>query len=442
MNTPIFDFVKRYSESGTERMHMPGHKGEGALGIEQLDLTEIDGADSLYEANGIIKQSENNASLLFGCGTFYSTEGSSQCIRAMLFLALLHAKEYGKKPLIAAGRNAHKAFIGAAALCGLDIEWLYGHSGSYLSCDIDTGELESILRKNGPAAVYITSPDYLGGMTDIQAIADVCHRHSTLLIVDNAHGAYLRFLPASQHPIDLGADMCCSSAHKTLPVLTGGAYLHISANMPQLYANAKNALAIFGSTSPSYLILESLDLANKYIADGYKEELADFTLKVKDLKSRLLSKGYTLYGDEPLKITVSTKAYGYEGKELAILLEKRGIVCEFADNDFIVFMLTPKSSIERLEGALFSVEKKRPINIIPPAFAKCEKVMTVREAAFSPCETVPVDESLGRVLAAATVGCPPAVPIVVSGERIDKHAIECFKYYGITKCVVIKNADA
>ncbi|MBQ7895950.1 MAG: amino acid decarboxylase, partial [Oscillospiraceae bacterium] len=107
MNTPICSFVKAYSEKQALRLHMPGHKGQGALGIESLDITEIDGADSLYEASGIIAQSESNASELFGFPTYYSTEGSSQCIRAMLYLALLRAKQQGKKPVIAAARNVH-----------------------------------------------------------------------------------------------------------------------------------------------------------------------------------------------------------------------------------------------------------------------------------------------------------------------------------------------
>ena len=102
--------------------------------------------------------------------------------------------------------------------------------------------------------MYVTSPDYLGGMQDVAALAEVCHRYGTLLAVDNAHGAYLRFLRPSRHPLDLGADLCCDSAHKTLSVLTGGAYLHIARTAPtSLAENAKEALALFGSTSPSYL---------------------------------------------------------------------------------------------------------------------------------------------------------------------------------------------
>ena len=129
METPICNFVRKYAESEAIRLHMPGHKGKNILGLEALDITEIDGADSLYEANGIIRQSEENAGRLFGCPTFYSTEGSSQCIRAMLYLAMLHAKEQGKRPVIAAGRNAHKTFLTGAAApeSGLSREWTAWH---------------------------------------------------------------------------------------------------------------------------------------------------------------------------------------------------------------------------------------------------------------------------------------------------------------------------
>ncbi|MBQ6893166.1 MAG: aminotransferase class V-fold PLP-dependent enzyme [Clostridia bacterium] len=440
MNTPIFDFVKEYAKSGSVRLHMPGHKGASILGCEALDITEIDGADSLYEASGIIKESENNASLLFGCDTFYSTEGSSQCIRAMLYLALLQAKKAKKKPLVLASRNAHKVLLSAAAMLDFDIEWLHG-GDTYLSCDIGAKDVESAILRYSPAAVYLTSPDYLGNTLDIEKISEVCKKHNVLLLVDNAHGAYLRFLENSQFPTDLGADMCCSSAHKTLPVLTGGAYLHIADS--GISENAKNALALFGSTSPSYLILQSLDLANKYIDNGYKEKLCMFANEVRRLKDALIKSGYRLIGNEPLKIAVAAKEYGYCGSELAAILKEKGFVCEFCDNDFTVLMLTPENGgINEIKAAMLAIPKRKPLYSAPPVFHKCERIMSVREAAFAENETVNICDALGRVLAVSTVGCPPAVPIVMCGERIDEKAIECFKYYGITKCIVVKNADA
>ena len=443
MDTPICDFVSCYAKSGTLRMHMPGHKGSARLGMEHLDITEIDGADSLYEAEGIIRRSEENAGRLFGARTFYSTEGSSQCIRAMLYLAQLHARESGRKPLIAAGRNAHKTFMSAAALLDLQVEWLYPKEGqTYLTCALPADQLETQIRQCSelPAAVYITSPDYLGNRADIAAIAEVCRRYGMLLLVDNAHGAYLKFLEKSIHPMDLWADMCCDSAHKTLPVLTGGAYLHIAPSAPACLARqAKNALALFGSTSPSYLILQSLDAANVYL-EGHRRRLKAFVPEAAALKERLQAHGYGLTGDEPLKITIQAKPYGWTGSEMAQALRENGIECEFADPDVLVLMLTPETGRDglcRLEQALLGVERKPPLNDAPPPVCRCERVMSIREAMLSPAREVCAAKSVGRVLASTSVGCPPAVPIVICGERIDGAAAEAFAYYGVKTCMVV-----
>ena len=437
MNTPICDFVNRYRDENALRLHMPGHKGQGSMGIENLDITEIPGADSLYEASGIIRESEENASRLFGCPTFYSTEGSSQCIRAMVQLAMLDGKAKGKRPLIAAGRNAHRAFMTAAALLDTDVVWLAGEGDSYLSCRVTPEALEALFARCQPTAVYITSPDYLGQMADIAALAAVTHRHGALLLVDNAHGAYLRFLEKSLHPMDLGADLCCDSAHKTLPVLTGGAYLHTT---PALAEGVKEALALFGSTSPSYLIMRSLDGCNRYLAEGYREKLRGFARQVAALKARLEGMGYCLYGAEPMKLTLCAKPCGYRGTELAALLEEKGIVCEFADPDHLVLMLTPEvgEQLARLENALLAIPRLAAMEEEPPAFGECERVMSIREAMLLPKCRVPVEEAVGRVLADPSVGCPPAVPIAVCGQCIDENAAAAFRYYGITHCAVVK----
>ena len=444
MTTPVCDFVRSYAAKNPLRLHMPGHKGVSLLGFEDMDITEIDGADSLYEAEGIIAESEANASALFGCDTFYSTEGSSQCIRAMLFLACM-SEENAQKPLVLAGRNAHKTFLSAAALLDFDTQWLYGeNSSSYLSCDISAEYLEKAIAsaERKPAAVYITSPDYLGNTADIKSLAAVCHSHGVLLLVDNAHGAYLKFLLQSQHPVDLGADMCCDSAHKTLPVLTGGAYLHIAPSVREkLSPLAKNALAMFGSTSPSYIIMQSLDMANKYIADGYSHKLSQCCERVSGVKKLLEDNGFELSGNEPLKITIAAKAYGYTGKELADILKEKDIVCEFSDPDFIVFMFTPETTEEQLgcfEETVCGIPRREAVKTVPPRFSRPKAAMPVRKAAFSPSEEIPVKDAVGRVLAAATVGCPPAVPIVVCGEVIDSTSVSCFEYYGTEKCRVVK----
>ena len=423
---------------------MPGHKGTSFLGMEHLDITEIDGADSLYEASGIIAKSEANASHLFGCKTLYSTEGSSQCIRAMLYLVQLYARQNASRPRIAAGRNVHKTFLTAAALLDLEVDWLYPKDNAgYLSCPLTAEDVSDYLHhvKEKPAAVYLTNPDYLGNLVDIGAIAEVCRQNGVLLAVDNAHGAYLKFLPQSQHPMDLGADLSCDSAHKTLPVLTGGAYLHIGKECAEAFGTqAKNAMAIFGSTSPSYLILQSLDRANAYL-DTYREKLAPFLKQVNSLKEKLRGFGYSLSGNEPLKITLAAKAYGYSGTALAEVLIRQGLVPEFADSDYLVLMVTPETGVEgleRLERLLLQIPRREAIGDQAPSLRPAVQAMSIREAMLSGSEVVPVSESLGRILAVPTVGCPPAVPIVACGERIDSHAIACFDYYGISECCVVK----
>lgn len=434
MKTPIYDFVTQYAESDTVRMHMPGHKGKSD--IECLDITEVTGADSLYHAEGIIAESEANASELFGVPTYYSTEGSSHAIRAMLYL--VSRGHTGVK--ILAARNVHRSFISAAAMLGLDVEWL--SCGDYLSESLTPEELCERLRKMSelPCAVYVTSPDYLGGMLNIKGLSEVAHSFGLPLLVDAAHGSYLRFLENSLFPTDLGADMCASSAHKTLPVLTGGAYLHIREGLNIPREIAKSALALFGSTSPSYLILSSLDRANATLAGDYHRDLSTTIDKLNFLKLDLARHGYTLYGDEPMKLTVKAKAFGYYGYELSRLLRKAKVEVEFSDPDFVVMMPSPSSDsdIMRLREALLKIPKKEAILTPPPAVSLPPRAMSVREAVMSLSEVVPLEDALGRVCAIDTVSCPPAVPVIVPGEVVDEGVIEVANYHGIKTLTTIK----
>lgn len=438
MNTPVADFVQRYAKAGTARLHMPGHKGRCFLGCEPWDITEIHGADALYEAEGILAESEQNAAALFGSQrTCYSTEGSSQCIRAMLYLAVAASGSH----TVVAARNVHRAFVSAAALLDLEIRWLWPEeSRSLCGCPISPAQLEETLHSlpEPPAAVYLTSPDYLGGMAEIPALAQVCHQHGTLLLVDNAHGAYLRFLQPSLHPLDLGADLCCDSAHKTLPVLTGGAYLHLSPTAPaQLASLAKSALGLFGSTSPSYLTLASLDLCNRYLAEGYPQRLAEAVKRLAKLRERLTAAGWRVEPSDPLRVTVAAPR-GVTGQELAGQLRRQGAECEYADRDFLVLMATPENTPEELAQAAAALGQC-PGEANPPQLplARGERACSIRQAAFAPRETVDAAHSLGRVCGLPTVGCPPAIPIAVSGERITPEALALFAYYGIEQVEVL-----
>lgn len=441
MKTPIVSFLKSYQEKSPVRMHMPGHKGAGILGFEGMDLTEIYGADELFAAEGIIKESEQNASNLFGCPTYYSTQGSTLCIQTMCTILCQDAKSKGKKPKILAGRNAHRSFIHAAALLDFEIEWLYGNS-DYLSCKIHAEDLEKAIIESLPTAVYLTNPDYLGNLLDIKSLASVCKKHNVLLAIDNAHGAYLRFLKDSLYPIDLGADLCCDSAHKTLPVLTGGAYLHLSDSLNQVWKNdVKHFMEYFSSTSPSYLIMASLDAANEVLDTTFKSSLFECIQRVDGLKNTLVQHGYTILSGEPMKITISTKEFGYTGNEIANLLMECDIYPEFYDSDYIVLMPSPyntKDDLKRLETCLCGIEGKPILVNKPPKLEQSKKAMNVRQALFSSSITLDVSKSLGQVCSSVTVSCPPAILPVIPGEVISESSIEVMKYYGIETIRVVK----
>ena len=471
MTTPIVDFVRRYAESGTSRLHMPGHKGQNLLGFEALDITEINGADELYEPEGIIAESEANATRLFGTQhTYYSTEGSSQCIRAMLFLALQAAPQTGHRPVLLAARNAHKALLYAAALLDFDIQWLWasgGDAGALCSCPVTAGQLQAALQQlaqqgKKPFGVYVTSPDYLGGMQDIAALAGVCRAADVPLLVDNAHGAYLRFLPEQLlHPIALGAAMCCDSGHKTLPVVTGGAYLHLGVNAPvQDEAAVRGALALFGSTSPSYLILQSLDRCNRALAEGYPLRLMQCCGYLTRLRRQLNELAaakhapvpFALGGprQEPLKVTLDAAALGLTGTELAGQLRKDRVECEYADPRYVVLMFTPENppqDFERVRAAAARILQSIPAEIpVPENTAgefdalerQAQQCCTIRQAVFAPQERLPVSRAEGRICAMPTVSCPPAIPIAVSGERITPAAVELMRRYHIAEVAVIR----
>jgi len=441
ITTPICDFVRAYAAGNPVRLHMPGHKGVGPLGVEALDITEIDGADELYAPEGIIAESEANASALFGASTFYAAGGSSMTIRAMLLLALECTGGVAGATVLA-GRNAHRAFISAAALLGFDVAWLWPARGAtYHSCDVTAPDVEAALEELGGRcrAVYLTSPDYLGHTQDIAAIAGACHRHGALLLVDGAHGAYLRFLRPSRHPMDLGADLCCDSAHKTLPALTGAAYLHVGSGLGIDARRVKAALALFGSSSPSWLILQSLDACNPTL-ETLPDRLAAFLPELEALKERLTRHGYALTGDEPMKLTIQAREYGATGDALAAALRERNIHSEFHDPDFLTLMPTPAnagSDLRRLEDALLAIPRRVPLPQTAPPFRAPARALSIRQAAFAPRETLPVEQCAGRVLAESALSCPPCVPIAVCGEVIDADTVGRLRFYGIRACAVV-----
>jgi arginine/lysine/ornithine decarboxylase len=412
---------------------MPGHKGH----LNAHDITEIKNADSLFEASGIIAEAEQNASKIYHTkATYFSTAGSTLAIQAMLFIA----KKDNRK--IYAVRNVHRSFLNACVLLDLSVNWIYpNYQNTIISGTVDVSTIEDTLSKDtSPKALYITSPDYYGMVADIKSIAEICHKHNTILLVDNAHGTILNFLDVNLHPIHLGADMCSDSPHKTLPVLTGGGYLHI--NNPSYVDMGKTAMGFFGSTSPSYLIMESLDLCNIYMNTTLKADLHRVIENLQKLKSTFADRYSFANSNEPLHLTFLTWKRNQSGLQLAEKLRSFNIECEYADRQSVVLLFSPiddNAIFERLSYALNNItldtiDGSTKVLTLPKLLCST----TMRNAVFSPSETISIEDSVGRTCAEVKVPCPPAVPIVVSGEVVSQECVEIFKNYGLNTINVVK----
>lgn len=424
---------------------MPGHKGKTLHGLEALDITEIKGADYLYESEGIIAASEAAASEIFGTGkTLYSTEGSSLSIKTMLAVTC-RCRRSSSRIKIIAPRNVHRAFINGCILLDIDPIWVYPSSPSVsvCGCPVTPEDIEKAIAKEPEAAaVYITSPDYLGNLADIKGISRVCKRFGVPLLTDNAHGAYLKFLSPSLHPIDLGADMCCDSAHKTLPVYTGGSCLHISYSAPEAFARyAKSEMSLFASTSPSYLIMGSLDSCFEELRSTLPEKIRQCCERTRLAKERLTALGWEVNGGEPMKLTVFPRSCGYSGQALAELMRADRIECEYSDPSSIVFMPSPFNSEEdfqRLENTFAKIPIKpassSPVQVFPVA----KTAVSLRTAYFSDSEELPADKAVGRICARSALSCQPSIPLITGGEIFTPEIINILKNYSIFTVNVVK----
>lgn len=427
MNTPICRFLDKYTSENKLRLHMPGHKGE-----IPHDITEIYGADSLYESdvtNGIIGTSEAFAARIFGAAkTCYSCEGSTLAIQAAL--ALL--KSQGCKT-IAASRYSHRALSYAAALLQLDIKWLYPEE--YLSANV-VYNAEAI---RGADALFITNIDYYGGTWRFV-------NPKIPVIIDNAHGAYLRFVDKSKfgkeylHPMELGFPlMSAESAHKTLPVLTGGGYLHFSNGADS--SRVKEFTEMFGTASPSYLILESLDRFNGRIVEN-PQMVNNACEAVANLKNILTKMGIPLKKSDPLRITINARACGMSGYEYARRLRGNGVECEMADENYAVLMFSAVSTYEdceRAEMAISFIVMNPPVPLVQYPHVKPKAALPMWEAVWKPCRAIPIEQAKGEVCGAIKSPCPPGVPIVFPGEEIDDDAITAMKMHGKKYISIISN---
>ena len=347
MKKHFYESLKKYKKIGRSSFHTPGHKGNffKSRDLLGLDFTELPLTDSLYEAVGIIAEAEKNIEKLYNSKrSLISCGGNTLCIQTMLRLAS------GNGGNIICDRVLHRSAVSAMALLDINPVWIRRDFGkeSLLAEKINMESLKKHLSSNKSFnAFYTTSPSYYGILQDIKEISDLCAAHSVPVLVDNAHGSHLMFTSKNLHPVANGASLCADSAHKTLPVLTGGAWLHI--NDDKFIKGAKNAMALFGSTSPSYPIMASMDICLSWLASYAEKEFLNLESRVKNIKSIARDVGIYVPNDEisdPVRIVLGTWKIGYSGYEFREYLYKYKIEPEMCDEKYVILIATPFNTKE------------------------------------------------------------------------------------------------
>ncbi len=447
---PLTQAVKAYLEKDMARLHMPGHKGVGEGPFRELlpwDITEVAGADSLFHADGPILELEKRLAALYGAKrTLLSAGGATLCIQTMLALAC----KPGDRLLM--GRNLHRAAINACALLDLDPVWIDPARDAgdwFLGRYQAQGIQEALERDSSIRAVYLTTPDYFGVMSDLRAIGAVCRKKGIPLLVDNAHGAHLKFLPqryGQTHPVDCGAAICCDSLHKTMPAMTGGALLHIC---EEAYIDqAKQTMSLFGSTSPSYPILLSCERALLYGESGEAEQGFDWAAKQLDALRRLaLEKklALPLGAGDPAKLSLGFGAAGISQEAFEAHLRANQVEPEYTSGTACVLMATGfnrQEDFQRIGRALETLPEGLQSQPEPFSLPHPQKALSIRQAVFAPQESLPVGEALlGRIAAKECSPCPPGVPLLMPGEQIDQETLELLELYGVQQVNVVKETQ-
>lgn len=402
MSTPLYDALTAFADTDPLRLHMPGHKGKGLPGWERMahvDFTELPPTGNLYEPGGAIGQAEKLWADVFGMQEcLFLSCGSTQGLHTALTLAC----PVGGTLLV--DRNCHWSVYHAMAL--LDLEPVY--------LGEKTPQAVEALLKNHPEikTICITSPDYYGKLYDVAGIAAVCHRLGAKLVVDGAHGAHLAFLGIDHYR---GADLVVCSAHKTLPALGQAALLFSGGAFSG--DDLRRTASIHGTSSPSYPIMASMDLARAWMESGEGNRLYRAACsRVRELRERFpCLRGADL---DPGRLTLRVK----DGFAVERALQAQGIWPEMADRGHVVFIITGADSrmdLDRLEWALQALNLEEDAEAYPAPPAP-EIALRPRQALFAPARTMPLRQCEGRIAGEQIAPYPPGIPVVAPGEIISK----------------------
>lgn len=456
--TSLLKKLEAYGNSDAYPFHMPGHKRRTDLGITSfpnpfsVDITEIDGFDDLHDPEGILRESMEHAAQVYGSDwTYYLVNGSTCGILS----ALCGIASVGGRIIMA--RNSHKAAYHAAYLNQLEPVYIYP---DYLETfgiqgGIAPESVEAALKKyRDAAAVFITSPTYEGIVSDVEAIARIAHRYKVPLIVDEAHGAHFSFGRDRAFPesaLQCGADIVIQSLHKTLPSLTQTAVLHIKSELVHT-AQIEQYLRIFQSSSPSYVLLASIENCIRYMEGDGAEKLRDFAadmaewmkvcgeLRNLEILSDGVIGGHHVKNRDKTKLVVRAK-YGVTGTELAELLRgEYHLEPEMSCYGYVLLMtslMDTKEGLERLRKALLEIdgELERDIKRICSKktvltwILNAERCMGIAEAVNAPSEYLDLPLAAGRISSEFITVYPPGIPALVPGERITEDAVAMITYH-------------
>lgn len=425
MPTPLYDALREYAGKNSVRFHMPGHKGKFLPAPELRDLTAIDVTElpstgNLYTAGAPFDQAQRLWAELFGfdCCQFL-TGGSTMGIHTGLALCC----RPGERILM--DRSCHRAAFNALALLDLEPVWLerVWLNSENLIGPVSPEAVEKKLEQNPDIkTVCITSPTYAGMLSDVGAISAIIHAHGGKLFVDGAHGAHLPFLGLDPF---CGADVVTVSAHKTLPAMGQSALLFTRGFLPE---RVRQTASIFGSSSPSYPMLASMDLARDWLLGEGLYEYRRAACRVFEFRQAFPSLGGE-WSLDPCRLTLKVK----DGPAFAAALEERGIYPEMEDGGHVIFICTAQDSdgdFYRLEQAL--VELRDRMGDCPPLPAPPlpERAVSPRKALFAPGQSRPLKDCEGETAACQIAPYPPGVPVVAPGERISKKELAYLEKIG------------
>lgn len=446
MKKPFYNLLKKYKRLKRTSFHTPGHKCNffKRTDLFTLDFTELPLTDSLYEASGIIKKSEENLSKLYNTElSLFSSGGNTLCIQSMLRLS---SPKGGK---ILCDRLVHRSAISAMALLGINPTWIlreYNQESKTFG-KLNLAMIEKELSSNEKFnAMYLTSPDYYGVLQDVKSISNKCQKFDVPVLVDNAHGSHLMFTSENLHPLSQGALITADSAHKTLPILTGGAWLHINSKKISRQ-EAKSAMALFGSTSPLYSTMASMDIAQDWLYYNGKKEFLNLEKRVSNIKSIAKGKGIFVFEGglvDPTRITLGVWGIGKTGYEFRDYLYKYKIEPEFCDQNYVVLIPTAfntKQDWERLKKAILNINSCSKDSDLDGKnkFEKLPEIcVSLREAIMSEKIKVSISNAKNRIAGDIVCPCPPGIPIVMPGEKISDYEIWALKQYGINEIYVLK----